>query len=268
VHPDLDNILAILDRPIAYHRVFACLTGSVTAALLLSQAVYWQRRATGWWWKTQKEWEEETGLSRREQESARRVLRGLGVLFEERRGIPARSYYRLDIGRLLSVLCEKTKDNRQIVQKRQSSMAELDQQVGRIPSRKSGRIGPTNTETTQETTTTTTSAVRRGSQEAIDTLTSEQERYCQLAAARAEEEGSLRTDRARYLAGLRRRAAAGTLDMSNHDDLCAWEARRDAAQQRRAEEQVRQTAVPPAAERTPEATAQARAALAAIRASL
>ena len=40
------NILDLLDRPIAYHRIFARLTGSVHAALMLSQAVYWQNRAT------------------------------------------------------------------------------------------------------------------------------------------------------------------------------------------------------------------------------
>ena len=43
--PNLDHwsplaILNTLDRPIAFHRCFVTLTGSVTVALMLSQAVY------------------------------------------------------------------------------------------------------------------------------------------------------------------------------------------------------------------------------------
>lgn len=88
------------DRPIAFHRGFVTLTGSVTAALMLSQAVYWQRRThdpEGWWWKTMEDWTEETGLSRKEQESARRRLKTIGLLEEERRGVPARLYFRVDL---------------------------------------------------------------------------------------------------------------------------------------------------------------------------
>ncbi|MCI0653669.1 MAG: hypothetical protein L0Y39_04225, partial [Methylococcaceae bacterium] len=62
------HLADLLDRPIAFHRSFVQLTGSVTAALVLSQAVYWQRRVSedhdGWWYKTRSQWIEETGLSR------------------------------------------------------------------------------------------------------------------------------------------------------------------------------------------------------------
>ena len=97
-------ILEILDRPIAYHRCFVTLTGSVTAAVLLSQAVYWSRRTAegngGWFWKTGADWEEETGLTRYEQEGARKTLRSLGFWEEEKRGIPARLWFRLDLVQL------------------------------------------------------------------------------------------------------------------------------------------------------------------------
>ena len=72
--PCLSQLLQLLDRPIAFHRCFVTLTGSVTAALMLSQALYWQRRCKepeGWWYKTLEEWTEETGLNRRETEAAR-----------------------------------------------------------------------------------------------------------------------------------------------------------------------------------------------------
>lgn len=106
-------IIDLLDRPIAYHRCFVTLTGSVTAAVLLSQAVYWSRRTGagnhGWFWKTSSDWEEETGLSRREQDTARGILRGLGFWEEEKRGIPARLWFRLDLEQLEQLLTsEKT----------------------------------------------------------------------------------------------------------------------------------------------------------------
>lgn len=76
------NILPLLDRPIAFQRSFIRLDIGVTAALFLSQMIYWTNRSDddGWVYKTQEEWEEETGLSRYEQEGARKKLRSIGVL--------------------------------------------------------------------------------------------------------------------------------------------------------------------------------------------
>jgi hypothetical protein len=97
-----------LDRPIAFHRIFVKLTGSVTAALLLSQAMYWSRRANlndkGWFYKTRDQWEEETGLSRYEQESARKALRRLSFWKEDLRGVPAQMHYRIDIAAMSTEL--------------------------------------------------------------------------------------------------------------------------------------------------------------------
>lgn len=88
------------DQPIAYHPVLARLFGSVTAALFLSQIAYWSDKGSdpdGWIWKTEKQMTEETGLSRSEQQTARRVLvKDFQVLIEERRGTPARMFYWID----------------------------------------------------------------------------------------------------------------------------------------------------------------------------
>ena len=75
-----DPLFVMLQRPISFHRIFVDITGSVTAGLMLSQAFYWSRKGRkdhwdGWFFKSASEWEEETGLSRREQESARKRLR-------------------------------------------------------------------------------------------------------------------------------------------------------------------------------------------------
>ena len=93
-------LLMILDNPIAYHRIYATITGSVTSAVMLSQSMYWTPRTTdphGWFYKTADEWQEETGLSRREQETARRILKDLQILEEKKQGLPCKLFFRLNL---------------------------------------------------------------------------------------------------------------------------------------------------------------------------
>lgn len=173
--PCLHQLLKLLDRPIAFHRCFVTLTGSVTAALMLSQAFYWQQRAKsddGWWFKTRDDWTEETGMARREQEGARKRLRNLGILQEDLRGVPATLWYKVDETRLLEAIINLsnftvtgaipptsvgTKPPIQLVQNRPSSWAETAQLDGPKPPNKLGRSAPTFNET--ETTTETTSEI-------------------------------------------------------------------------------------------------------------
>ena len=99
------NNTRLLSRPIAYHRVYAELTGSVTAAVLLSQAVYWQKKNDHKdWFKTQIGWEDETGLTRRQQETARKKLRQFSWWNEESKGLPAKIYYKVDLFGLLKAI--------------------------------------------------------------------------------------------------------------------------------------------------------------------
>ncbi|MBW8831355.1 MAG: hypothetical protein JF606_18415 [Burkholderiales bacterium] len=75
--------------PVAFHRVFVDLTASVTAALWLSHAVALVQQRTGQegaFLLSQEDCHQATGLSRREQESARARLREIGFLTEQRRG--------------------------------------------------------------------------------------------------------------------------------------------------------------------------------------
>lgn len=131
------NLLQVLDRPIAFHRIFAELTGSVSAGLMLSQAVYWsgtnkagERRtanADGWFYKSQQEWFEETMLTRKEQETARKHLRDLGsgdIWVEEMKGMPRRLFYRLDLDKLQLLILDM-----QAAQKGHASMSERDMQA-------------------------------------------------------------------------------------------------------------------------------------------
>ncbi len=96
-------------RPIAFYSAYAHALGSVTAALLLSQLCYWSDKGhsgDGWIYKTRDELKAETGLSREEQETARRKLRAAGILAEKRAGVPARLYYRVDFERLVDLLAQ------------------------------------------------------------------------------------------------------------------------------------------------------------------
>lgn len=93
------SILNLLDRPIAYHRPFAAISGSVCGGVFLSQAFYWSQRTSdpdGWFWKTQEQWFDETFMTRYEQEAARKKLVAIGVLEQKRQGLPAKLFYRID----------------------------------------------------------------------------------------------------------------------------------------------------------------------------
>lgn len=122
---------------------------------MLSQAIYWAKRGKthsdgeAWFYKTQADWEEETGLSRREQETARKKLIGLGVMNEKRTGVPARIFFSIDFNKLEELLgC--TNKNGGISQ---SSMAESANLVCTKCTNSDGGKRQSNTETTTETTT-------------------------------------------------------------------------------------------------------------------
>ena len=106
------EVWSLLGRPIAFHRRLVDLTGSVKSALMLSQSLYWTRHGRyvaqndGWFYKTSAQWTLETGLSLKEQSTARAALKATGILQERRTGVPARLYFRLNLNELRARLCE------------------------------------------------------------------------------------------------------------------------------------------------------------------
>ncbi len=92
-------LLEVFDLPVSFHRCLVPITGGVTAALMLSQAIWTSQAidgaANGWFSKSQGEWSDETGLSRWEQETARRALRSAGFVEERRVGMPAKLWFRV-----------------------------------------------------------------------------------------------------------------------------------------------------------------------------
>jgi len=107
---------ALLGRPVAYQPSLTLLPGvSVQAAIFLSQALFLGNTPTaqkrgGWFWKEQQgdcdSWEAETGMSAKQQVTARRQLVAIGVLEEKRQGVPAKTWYRVDCERLAQLLAE------------------------------------------------------------------------------------------------------------------------------------------------------------------
>lgn len=74
-------------RPVAYRRDFALIGGGALPGLFLSQLFYWHDKGhdpDGWIDKTQKEWFDELGLTRSEQETARSKLMKNGLIEEDR----------------------------------------------------------------------------------------------------------------------------------------------------------------------------------------
>lgn len=106
--PDPYDLMRSLlsDRPIAFHPVMARVFGGVYEALLFQQLAFWSDKGADpeWIYKTREELREETTLNRYQQEQARATLRKLGVIEEQRRGLPARMHYRVIWERVFELL--------------------------------------------------------------------------------------------------------------------------------------------------------------------
>jgi hypothetical protein len=127
-----ETLKKIFARPIAFHRCLAELCDSALSGLFLSQLCYWSSNSEttdGWFYKTRDDWRNETGMSRSEQETARKALRNLGILKEKRQGLPRRLWFKIDF----QILWEK-----------------LSQQVGQKPADWKARNAPTKEENNTE----------------------------------------------------------------------------------------------------------------------
>jgi hypothetical protein len=90
-------LLNLLDRPIAFHRCFAELAGSIEGGIFLSQVVYWRSRGTddGWFYKSSVEWTDETMLSEEQQRRIRKRLVEAGFIKERYERAEHKLYFQL-----------------------------------------------------------------------------------------------------------------------------------------------------------------------------
>ena len=106
---DAAMVAKMLGPSVAYHRTLADIGGGVHAGLMLSRALYRTRLQTArkhdaWISNSAALWCDELGLSRREQETARRDLARIGVWEEALQGMPSRLVAHIRLDDLLSLL--------------------------------------------------------------------------------------------------------------------------------------------------------------------
>lgn len=102
-------VAELLGPSVAYHRKLAGIGGGVHAGLLLSRALHLtrlqlKRRLDAWVRSSAAQWSDEIGLTRREQETARRDLLRVGVWEETLTGVPPTLVVRIRLDCLLALL--------------------------------------------------------------------------------------------------------------------------------------------------------------------
>lgn len=100
---NINTITELLDSPIAYYHEFATIANdSVTAGILLSQLFHWAKISNyKEFSKTNEELQIECSLSRRNFDSARKILIDVGVISISKKGMPLKTYYLLNLEQLL-----------------------------------------------------------------------------------------------------------------------------------------------------------------------
>jgi len=169
-----DNSLPLLElidssEVVAYRPALGRALRSANAALFLCQAIYWHRislkMGNDCFFKLmeaerdsagnmippsaahKQSWEWELGgMSRREQETARKILLKFKLINEKRKSIPAKLYFSVNIGELEKFIIK----NQQIVGNVQSIMAESDNQDVRKEPVKNGAKRQSITKNTPE----------------------------------------------------------------------------------------------------------------------
>ncbi|UYZ85303.1 hypothetical protein MTZ49_07090 [Entomomonas sp. E2T0] len=106
------DVLRQLGRPVAYYPNLVKQFKSVTATVLFCQFFYWHDKAHSELgiYKTTEEITEETGLTYKEQLTARKQLIALGVLSETNKRLEHRIYYKINLDRVNELL-ENTIEN-------------------------------------------------------------------------------------------------------------------------------------------------------------
>ena len=162
--PMIKLIEAMNDQPIAFNKHYVFIGCGINGALMLSQLVYWTSRTKdndGWIFKTHHEWTMETGLTRREQDTARKTLKELGFLSEKKVGVPRRVFFKVERENLYKALIEYSES---LATPSMHESAQLNAQISHTEctdqphcmhesAQLNAQISPSNTENTTENTT-------------------------------------------------------------------------------------------------------------------
>ena len=100
-------------RTIAVYQCLIDITGSVKAAVMLSQLIYWTRHGihisdeNPWIFKSIQQMEEETGLTRKEQRACKERLLDLNLITTDRFYMGAKLAFRVNIDELTQAVCKQ-----------------------------------------------------------------------------------------------------------------------------------------------------------------
>lgn len=162
----MGNALGLLlsDRPVGYHPCIARIAGGAANGIFLSQLLFCRRvfadmkgkNWDGWFYKIDREIMDETALTRYEVDKARRELLDRKIIKTERRQVPAKMHYLLDMEKIDAAL-ESLETS---TQTSYPTVSELDiSPSDNLLSDRQRTITETTTEIPTETTTTTAAAV-------------------------------------------------------------------------------------------------------------
>jgi len=136
-------------RPIAFYPQLRQITGSIPAAIMLQQLLYWWDRRKGETiHKTEAEMQAETSLTPAEQKSAIKALKEKGFITVQRKGLPAKRHFIVHEDAINEALIALTSSAKSAELYRRNSPNCI------------GEIRRSNTENTAETTTENTAAAK------------------------------------------------------------------------------------------------------------
>ena len=138
---DREVVKSLLGRPIAVNPVLIRVTDSFSGAILLAQAIYWEKTMGKEFWKTNDDWKVELYMSDQELTTARK--KASRFLTVKKKGLPARNFYSVNWDSLEEAITMVTSDTRNYPHQSPQKLGSLDAR----------ETGVTITETTTETTT-------------------------------------------------------------------------------------------------------------------
>ncbi len=144
---DMKNFLrSIFERPIAYYPIFARIMGSVAGGVLLSQLMYWWSYYGEEFYISDEELRSQTFLSKRELQYAKERLKELPFVKVSRKGMPARTFYDIDVEKFQEYITNLMPNNSKGVNAVETSWNTVFQQVGTQCSNKLEHSVPTGDE--------------------------------------------------------------------------------------------------------------------------
>lgn len=101
-----DYLKANSQRPVAYFPIYAKLTGSVSAGVLLGQMLHWWSSMDGEFYKTEEDFCEELSIGEYELKAAKAKLISLNIVTIDRRDMRRKTYYNINTEILQELISE------------------------------------------------------------------------------------------------------------------------------------------------------------------